>query len=601
MRRLLVVAAACLFSLATVGVGAPAHASGDVLNEVLVISTLRTSRGEVQKEPPHVRGFVTNIDTGVRTPLVNDGYRGMDWAFVPDGRYILQVWHDVGMFNSVRSATSWWPGVYSAEAAVAFTLRQSAPSNCDYFTPSPNGCRALFWDVQLEENRVLSGTVRERSSEAVPAAPVTATRNGEAVTRFSALTDESGRYSMSLPPGRYTLQTPNGMTQLKIPDLLVASAAQSADLVLADVPSPPREVTASAGSRKVSVTWSPPADTGGDGLPITGYRATAIPGGQSCSVSATGCTIDGLASNRQYVFTVTATNAVGISAPSSASNAVTPSDPAPDAPIDVRATAGNKVGIVTWSPPRAGSDTVTGYRVTSTPGGHSCATTDLTCDVPRLQNGVSYTFRVTATSAGGQSASSEPSNAITPAGVPSAPRNVQAQAGRRSLFVRWNAPVDDGGAPVTEYTATAWPGGRICTADDTERGCAIGGLTNSVAYSVTVTARNRVGISERSPGSIPVTPEAKLAPQTGAGSRAMLTRVSSSEGEITVRWSVAGAKRARISWQKVGGTRKTQVTTPSGRITLKGKPGERFIITVRAVAGSGERAAAKKVFRIPAR
>jgi hypothetical protein len=166
--------------------------------------------------------------------------------------------------------------------------------------------------------------------------------------------------------------------------------------------------------------------------------------------------------------------------------------------------------------------------------------------------------------------------------------------------VRWNAPADDGGAPVTEYTATAWPGGRICTADDIERGCAIGGLTNSVAYSVTVTARNRVGISERSPGSVPVKPDAKLAPQNGAGSRATLTRASSSKGQITVRWSVSGVKRARISWQKVGGPRKTQVTTPSGRITLKGKPGERFIITVRAVGGSGERAAAKKVFRIPA-
>lgn len=598
MRRLLIVAAACLFTAATTVVAAPAQAA-DVLNTVYVQSTVRTARGEIQQNPPHIKGFVTNVDTGVRTPLINDGYRGQDWAFLPDGRYTLHVWHDTGIYNNVRSATSWWPGVYSAQAAATFTLRHDAPTQCDVFSPPADGCWGLFWEVQLEENRTLAGAVRERTATGVPGATVTATRNGESVTRFSAVTDAAGMFRMALPPGQYSLQTPNGATQTGIANFTVGAASQSVDLVLGDVPTPPRNVRASAGSKRVSVTWMAPTDTGGDGLGITEYRATATPGGQSCSVSgATGCAIDGLANNRQYTFTVTATNAVGTSAASSVSNVVTPLDPAPDAPADVRATAGDRTARVTWSPPAIGADTVTGYRVTSTPGGFSCTTRDLACELPRLQNGVSYIFRVTATSTGGQSASSEPSNVVTPAGVPSPPRNVQARAGNKSAYVSWNAPEDDGGVAVTGYTATAWPGGRICTTDGMDRSCAIGGLTNGVAYSVTVTATNRMGTSQRSPGSIPVTPDAKLASQKGSRKRAKLTRVGSSRGAVTVRWSATGTHRVRITWQKVGGKEYSKVTTPSGRVILRGRPSEQFLVRLTAL-GPGKDVSTAKVFRIP--
>jgi hypothetical protein len=73
------------------------------------------------------------------------------------------------------------------------------------------------------------------------------------------------------------------------------------------------------------VRVSAPASTGNS--PITSYTVTSSPGG----ISATGygdanpIAVDGLSDGVSYTFTVVATNAVGNSLPSAASNAITPS------------------------------------------------------------------------------------------------------------------------------------------------------------------------------------------------------------------------------------------------------------------------------------
>ena len=72
---------------------------------------------------------------------------------------------------------------------------------------------------------------------------------------------------------------------------------------------------------------------------------------------------------------------------------------------------------MTWTKPDDGGSTITGYTVTSSPGGQTCTTSDadaLTCDVTGLTNGTAYTFTVTATNAVGTSAASSASNSVTP-------------------------------------------------------------------------------------------------------------------------------------------------------------------------------------------
>jgi hypothetical protein len=88
------------------------------------------------------------------------------------------------------------------------------------------------------------------------------------------------------------------------------------------VPDQPISVYATGGVASAHVNWGAPWNSGGS--PITGYTATASPGGRSCHATEPwwGCTVVGLTPGQAYTFTVTATNSVGTSTPSAASEPV---------------------------------------------------------------------------------------------------------------------------------------------------------------------------------------------------------------------------------------------------------------------------------------
>jgi len=87
--------------------------------------------------------------------------------------------------------------------------------------------------------------------------------------------------------------------------------------------------TATGASGTATVSYTAPADDGGS--PITQYTATSSPDGITGTLSQAGSgtiTVTGLTNGTSYTFTVTATNSVGTSAASAASNSVTPFAPA---------------------------------------------------------------------------------------------------------------------------------------------------------------------------------------------------------------------------------------------------------------------------------
>lgn len=89
----------------------------------------------------------------------------------------------------------------------------------------------------------------------------------------------------------------------------------------------------------------------------------------------------------------------------------------PGAPGSVAASARNASALVTWSAPaQTGGSAITGYTVTSTPGGHTATVggATLSATVAWLTNGVSYGFTVRASNAVGQGPASAPSNAVIP-------------------------------------------------------------------------------------------------------------------------------------------------------------------------------------------
>lgn len=90
----------------------------------------------------------------------------------------------------------------------------------------------------------------------------------------------------------------------------------------ASAPAAPAGVSVITGDKAARVSWLAPLDTGGS--PITGYTATAAPGGQSCATTGElTCRITGLTNGKSYTFTVTATNAAGTSAASDSTAPIT--------------------------------------------------------------------------------------------------------------------------------------------------------------------------------------------------------------------------------------------------------------------------------------
>ena len=456
-----------------------------------------------------------------------------------------------------------------SDTAVSNTIiPATVPSKITTFTPIfGNGSITLTWTAPATGGADITGyTITDATTAAVVCTTTTATS-----CTISGLTNGTA-YSFKVVA---TNAAGTG---------LISNA--STPTTPATTPGAPTSVTATSNTNTSSViAWTAPADNGGS--VVTSYLVTATPGGATCSATTkTTCTIVGLTNGLSYTFTVTATNKAGTSTASDPSNIATPST-VPGAPTGVTGTSNeNTQSTITWTAPTSnGGATITGYKVTATPGGRTCTTTgETTCVITGLTNGTAYTFKVVAINASGNSALSTASSAVVPATIPGAPTNITASSNANAQSViAWTAPADNGGTAITGYLVTANPGGRTCTTARTT--CTVTGLANGTSYTFTVTATNAAGTSTASDASNIATPSTVPGAPTGVGATA------AESGRSTIAWTApASDGGAAISGYRVTATPggKSCTTTGATTCTITGlSNGTSYTFTVTATNRSG--------------
>jgi hypothetical protein len=90
--------------------------------------------------------------------------------------------------------------------------------------------------------------------------------------------------------------------------------------------------------------------------------------------------------------------------------------------------------------------------------------------------------------------------------VPSEPVVIRTDTGDEEIYLY--VSVDDGGSPVTIFTATCTDGVDNFVGSSASSPVTVTGLTNEIPYTCTVTATNSVGTSSASSVIGPLIPEA---------------------------------------------------------------------------------------------
>src|SRR5664280_2654185 len=346
----------------------------------------------------------------------------------------------------------------------------------------------------------------------------------------------------------------------------------------------PTNVVAAAGNAQATVTFTAP----GGGAVVTGYTVTSTPGNITANGSASPITVTGLTNGTAYTFTVIATNVNGNSPASTASNSVTPTAPStvPGAPTIGTATKGNAQATITFTAPASnGGSAITGYTVTSTPGGFFATGPASPLTVTRLTNGIAYTFTVIATNANGNSPASAASNSVTPSTVPGAPTIGTATKGNAQASVTFTAPASNGGSAITAYTVTSNTGGFFATGPASP--LIVTGLTNGTAYTFTVIATNANG------NSLPSSASNSVIPSTVPGAPTIGT-ATEGNAQVTVTFTAPGSNggSAITAYTVTSNTGGFFATGPTSPLTVTGLTnGTAYTFTVIATNANGNSSA----------
>jgi len=381
------------------------------------------------------------------------------------------------------------------------------------------------------------------------AAPVS--DGGSAVTSYVA-TATPGSGLTCTSTGTYcdflnlTAGTSYSVTVVAVNTAGTGTASVAVSAMPFDKPGAPNSVAASADDTQINVTWAAPSTNGGSD--ITGYVATATPGGLTCNApsTATSCSIRGLTNGTKYSIRVTAINIAGFGPDALVAGSTVPRGVS-IAPTNISVDPQNQSLAVKWRAVTSLADTngaaITRYVAKAMPSGLTCqvdgstsGVSNTTCTITGLTNGISQSVTVFAVNDAGTSNASV-AVARTPRSAPSIPVGVIVNPLNGALAISWNPPIDNGGVPITSYTVTATAAGVTgsvvsCTSQSGDsRNCVISNLSNGTPYTVSVVAGNDVGYSQSSvalqatPAAVPTSP---VNPRPTVGN-----------AQISMRWDAA--------------------------------------------------------------
>ena len=227
-------------------------------------------------------------------------------SVAPPGHYMLFILNKSGtpsVANIIGLSQSTTPVAPSAPTGVTAT--------------AGNGTAQVSWTAPNDGNSPITSYTITPTTGSTTLAPTVVTGSPPATNATISGLTNGVSYTFTV-----TATNAVGTSPASAPSNAVTPAAPTA-------PGAPAGVTASGGNASASVTWTAPAN---GGSAITSYTVTPYLGGNAQPATtvtgtppATTATVTGLTNGQSYTFTVTATNGVGTSQPSSPSNAVTPS------------------------------------------------------------------------------------------------------------------------------------------------------------------------------------------------------------------------------------------------------------------------------------
>jgi hypothetical protein len=335
--------------------------------------------------------------------------------------------------------------------------------------------------------------------------------------------------------------------------LAAASTISKRIEVLPDSASAPFITSVAMGNLSITAGFTPPSYTGGSS--VSAYTIVAIDqapnstdevSDSSCGTTLVNgqvtCRVAGLENGKTYKIKVAAINGAGIGEYSLLSPAITVATN-PAAVQNLRVVQGSTTLAISWDDPDSlGGGIFQAYRVYVKRSASSSydaehyfnvtnqSTRSITISAqtppdgfshpggPALVNGVAYDIKVvTVTSANLEELTGNTAvvNQI-PRTTPEPPRLANALVVGNKLVLTWTAPLSDGGAAITSYSATV--GNSPCTfANSTDTYCEIALPTAPGNYVFAIAAQNVAGSSTEIQGVFTVASYSSAGPQTYGG------------------------------------------------------------------------------------